>query len=170
MRQYVDRSILLVSVVLSAIFFSFIGIAPAQAQTDRKIPIEIKGKKIYMDKGLTRQAVKDATAPVFATEPSVDDEETLQYDVVLVPEQAPVTFVFSFDGQKNLSGLLIDAFEKKQNPPVQALAAWLTANAGKPATLRKGESVWKYDGWKIVHRFGGTGEDSTYSMEILLEK
>ena len=170
MREFVGRSSWQTLALLSVIFSSLIGIAPAQTPSGRKIPIEINGKTFNLVSGLTRQATKDIAASIFTVEPSVDEEGTLQYDVALVPEQAPVTFAFSFDSGGKIASLLIDAFEKKQNPSVQSLATWLTTNAGKPSVRRKGESTWKYDGWKIVHRFGGTGEDSTYSMEIILEK
>ncbi len=155
--------------IFSLIFIFSWGAVLAQTSPGQKIPIEINGKTFHLEKGLSRQAIMKATRTVFTVEPSVDDEETLQFDVVLAQEQAPVTFAFSFDKEGMIFGLLIDSFEKEQNPAVQTLAAWLTANAGKPFS-RMGQSTWRYGCWKIVHRFGGTGEDSTFSMEFSLEK
>lgn len=65
-----------------------------------------------------------------------------------------------------MTGLTIDAFTKEQNPTVQGLVAWLKAHADRPKAARRGALVWHYAGWTIEHRFGGSGEDSSFSMEF----
>jgi len=130
------------------------------------IPIAVLGNTFSLHTGLSRGAVKKELAPIFADAPSVDNAQRLQYDVPLVPDLAPVSFVFDFDRKGVLDGIAIDAYEKAQNPTVQGLVTWLTANAGPPRLGRKGESAWEYGGWRITHRFGGSGEDSSYSMEF----
>lgn len=130
------------------------------------IPISVLGKTFSLPTGLSRGAVKKELAPIFADAPSVDNAQRLQYDVPLVPDLAPVSFVFDFDRKGVLTDLAIDAYEKVQNPTVQGLVTWLKANAGPPRPVRKGEWALEYGGWRITHRFGGSGEDSSYSMEF----
>ena len=131
------------------------------------IPIEIRGKTFQLHAGMKRSEVLSALSTVLDDAPSVDTAERLQYDTVLVPDNAPVTVAFDFDKNGVVSGVLIDAFEKAQNPPVVALIEWLQKTAGTPKSSGEGISTWRFGGWKIEHREGGSGEDSTYSVEVV---
>ncbi|WP_157640352.1 hypothetical protein [Lamprocystis purpurea] len=146
-----------------------IGLSPSLAaeSPNASIPIVIQGKIFALKTGLSWDSVKKQLSTLFADEPSVDTTERIQYDKVLVPDQAPVSFVFDFDGKGNLINLTIDAYTKEQNPTVTRLVVWLGANVGKPK-VHEGQRDWHYAGWTIVHRFGGDGEDSSFSVECSL--
>jgi len=159
------------ALMLTMLVVWVIGLGPALAgeSTAASIPITIQGKTFALKTGLSRDAVKKQLSTLFADEPSVDTPERIQYDKVLVPDQAPVSFVFDFDGNRTLSNLIIDGYTKEQNPTVTRLVVWLGANVGKPKG-HDGQRDWRYAGWTIVHRFGGDGEDSSFSAEISLLK
>lgn len=159
------------AVMLTMLLAWVIDLAPALADESAatSIPITIQGKTFALKTGLSRDLVKKQLSTLFADEPSVDTPERIQYDKVLVPDQAPVSFVFDFDGNGILSNLIIDGYTKEQNPTVTRLVVWLGANVGKPK-VHDGQRDWRYAGWTIVHRFGGDGEDSSFSAEISLLK
>ena len=141
--------------------------AIAQPAESVSIPIEIRGKTLQLHAGMKRSEVLSALSTMLDDAPSVDTAERLQYDTVLVPDNAPVTVAFDFDNNGVVSGVAIDAFEKAQNPPVAALIEWLQKTAGKPKSSGEGISTWRFGGWTIEHREGGSGEDSAYSVEIV---
>ena len=138
----------------------------AQAELD---PVElfIRGAKLTIEGSSNRAALRKAFqgfAP--ETTPSIDDEERLQYDLILVANQAPAAFLFDFAKSGKLERILIDAYMEEQAPPIGTLIEWLKGTAGKPDKGADGSLTWKLGGWSFSHFHGGTGEDSTYRMEI----
>jgi hypothetical protein len=145
--------------------------SPAKpAAVDQAIPVQILGKTIEIRNGMTRPDAKSALSALTREEASVDTDERLQYDLTLVPGNAPVTIYFDFDKKGVVNGFALDAFSKKQNPPAAKLVEWLNANAGKPQVKKKGKVTWVFAGWKIEHEEGGSGEDSTYRVEFTRSK
>lgn len=146
------------------------GTSPEKAPVDQAIPIQILGKTMEIRSGMTRSDAKAALSSIISEDASVDTAERLQYDVQLVPEEAPVSIVFDFDKKGVVSKVMLDAQLKAQNPPVVKLVDWLQKNAGKPVTAKKGNSTWTFSGYKIEHVSGGSGEDSVYGITLTRSK
>lgn len=86
--------------LLLGLLFAFSFAAPASAtdsQTEQAIPIQIFGSTVELRKGTNRNDLKVTLSAVFKDAPSIDIPKRLQYDVQLVADSAPVTFVFEFD-------------------------------------------------------------------------
>ena len=156
--------------ILLCLLFAFSSVAPAAAidsQTVQVIPVQIFNSTVEIRKGASRNDVKVALSTVIKDAPSVDIPDRLQYDVQLIADSAPVTFVFDFDRKGVIKHVTIDAYMKSQNPAVTTLLAWLETHAGKPSMKKKGKVVWKnFGGWKIEHVEQGSGENSTYRIEL----
>jgi len=161
------------SFLLSLLFaFSFaVPAAAMDSQTVQAIPVQIFKSTIKIQKGVNRNDLKTALSAVISDFPSVDIPSRLQYDVQLIADAAPVTFVFDFDRKGVIKHITIDAHMKSQNPAVTTLLAWLETHAGKPSMKKKGRIVWKnFAGWKIEHVEQGSGEDSTYRTEMTAQR
>jgi hypothetical protein len=143
---------------------------PGQISAQQAIPVQILGKTIEIRKGMTRADAKSTFASLTREAPSVDSAERLQYDLILVPNNAPVSIMFDFDKKGVVTGFTLDANLKKQNPAAAKLVEWLQINAGKPQTKGKGNMTWVFAGWKIEHASGGSGEDSAYRVEMTMVK
>jgi hypothetical protein len=143
---------------------------PGQAAAVQPIPVQILGKTIEIRPDMTRADAKTAMSSLTKEEASLDTAERLQYDIPLVPNNAPVTIAFDFDKKGTVNGFMLDSSEKKQNPALVKLLDWLQANAGKPTVKKKGSATWVYGGWKIEHTAGGSGEDASYSIQFTRSK
>ncbi|MCE5336719.1 MAG: hypothetical protein LLG06_19240 [Desulfobacteraceae bacterium] len=166
-------SVLFCATLLPAITVNSAEVAgpnPGQTAVEQPIPVQILGKTIEIRKGMTRSDAKAAMSLLIADEASIDTAERLQYDVPLVPDNAPVAICFDFDKKGIVSNVVFDSMLKEQNPAVTTLVAWLRANAGKPRVKKKGSATWVFGGWKIEHAEGGSGEDSTYRIELTRSK
>ncbi|MEN6439470.1 MAG: hypothetical protein ABFD97_12925 [Syntrophobacter sp.] len=141
-----------------------------KAVVEQPVPVQVLGKTIEIRKGMTRADAKQALSAVIKEEPSLDTAERLQYDVALVPNEAPVSITFDFDKKGIVNGFMLDAMSKKQNPPAVKLLEWLKANAGEPRVKKKGSAMWNFGGWKIEHVAGGSGEDAAYRVEFTAAK
>jgi hypothetical protein len=145
-------------------------LAPAMAAdtaSEQAIPLKIFSHTVELRRNLTHADLKTTLSAIIKDEASVDTDKRLQYDVQLVPDSAPTTFVFDFDKKGVIKSITVDSYLKKQNPSVTALLSWLTQHAGKPDVKSKRKTVWKnFAGWKIEHEEGGSGEDSVYRIEL----
>lgn len=141
---------------------------PAKAAEEKSvaIPIQILGKTFELRQGMSRSDAKAALSSIIKEESSLDTDEMLQYDVILVPDQGPVAINVNFDKKGVVNGLTLDSTLKEQNPAVTTLLGWLKTNVGKPKAQKKGSATWNFGGWKIEHAEGGSGEDSTYRIEF----
>ena len=145
--------------------------AAADAVGEQAIPLQIFNTTLELRKGLTRAELKTTLSAIIKDEASVDTNQRLQYDVQLVAESAPVTFVFDFNKKGIVQSVMVDAMMKEQNPAVTTLLAWMAKNAGKPDVKKKGKIIWKsFAGWKIEHAERGSGEDSVYRIELTAKK
>jgi hypothetical protein len=144
---------------------------PAQPGTINSIPIIIMGKSLDIRKEMTRAEVKSVMTSIIKNEATIDIGERLQYDVILVEGEAPVTIFFDFDKKGIVTDITIDSFEAGQNPPVKSLLEWLNTSAGKPkVNKKKGTKTWILKGWKIEHIDHGSGEGSVYSITLTLQQ
>lgn len=134
----------------------------------KSIPVMISGKRIDISKDLNRTAIKKTLSDIIKVEASVDTPEHLQYDVILVEDQAPVTIIFNFNKKGYVDHVMFDSYTSDQNPPVIELLSWLTKNAGKPKVRKKSNIIWFYGGWKIEHLNKKGGEDSVYRIEFTI--
>jgi hypothetical protein len=145
-------------------------LAPASAadtHTEQAIPIQIFKSTLDISKGATRDELKAKLSAITKESPSVDTAERLQYDLQLIVDSGPVSFAFDFDRKGVLTHVSIDSYMKEHNPTVTTLLAWLDQNAGKPNVQRKGKRVWnQFRSWKIEHKAGGSGDNSTYRIEL----
>ncbi len=166
MKQYKSTFIclLITSLIIGAV--TVLQSKPVQIKSLQPIPLEIKGKIIYIRKNMSISEVKAALSALISDEASVDSIERLQYDIQLVPDEGPVTIAFDFNKRGMLSGVVIDSQLKEQNPPVTALLIWLNKNAGKPVVRKKGSIIWNFEGWRIEHIDRGSGEDSVYRIDF----
>jgi hypothetical protein len=131
------------------------------------IPVQIFKTTVDIRKGLTSADLRPTLASIIKDAPSVDTDQRLQYDVQLVFDAAPVTFVFDFDPKGQIQSVIIDSYQKSQNPAVTKLLAWLARHAGKPNEQSNGKIVWNnFNGWKIEHIAIESDEDSTYRIEL----
>ena len=123
------------------------GISLASEPKLESFPIEINGKEITIESGMKFDTVETVLQRVIKEKPTaMASTDRIQYDVQLVPDQAPVSLVFDFDKSGTLIEVNIDAYMKQQNPPVQKLIDWLNKHAGKANSRKKSqrtEMVWR---------------------------
>ncbi len=152
-------------------FVMTVNTAAALAHTAHKagvkaVPVTIFGKTLAISCGMTRAEAKAELSAIIKDKPSLDTAGRLQYDVPLVPDQAPVSILFDFDKKGMVIGFMLDAYDKAQSPPSAALVSWLGSHAKKSMVKTKESTTWIFGGWKIEHIEGGSGEDSAYTVEF----
>jgi hypothetical protein len=137
----------------------------AQAGGD-SIPVKLNGKELVVTTSMDYTTLCAALQAIFAPEaPSLANPERVQYDVIAVQEQAPVTVWFDFDKKGKITAFGLVAMDKAQNPWAAELKAWLELNAGPG--VKKGKAlVWKIAGFTCSFKeVKNAGEDSYYGVE-----
>ena len=155
------------SLMLCAVFLLFLVIATAAVGGESGFPLSVGGQSLTLSQDSRRNDVAEALRRIWPQEqPSVLSPQRIQYDVIAVPDQGPVSLAFDFDAQGRFTGAVIDAMRKEQNPVAAQLAAWLTAEAGK-GVRSKGDRVWTHGGFRFrLTEVKMAGEDSAYRMRI----
>lgn len=128
--------------------------------------LKLNGKELAVTASSEYTTLCAALQAIFAPEaPSLATKERVQYDVVAVQEQAPVTLWFDFDKKGRAVGFGLVAMDKAQNPWAVELKAWLENNAG-PGVKKGKDLVWKAAGFSWSFREKkNAGEDSYYGIE-----
>jgi hypothetical protein len=141
--------------------------AAASAAENAFFPIMIKDRVLLIQAASEYASLSATLREVLAPEqPSVATPERLQYDVIAVPGEGPVTLTFDFDARGKLTGVGIESMLKQQNPVAVALVAWLEQNAA-PGVGKGKTATWKHAGF--VFRFKDVkdaGEDSYYGVAV----
>jgi len=161
---------ILTGLVIIVISVSSVYSSGKESATVKSIPLTIMGRSVDINKNISRDSIRSALSEIIKEEASVDTPEQLQYDVILVQEQAPATIIFNFNKKGIVDRIMLDSYTSEQNPPVTGLLSWLTKNAGKPKVRKKGNTIWLYGGWKIEHVNKIDGEDSVYRIEFTISK
>lgn len=158
------------SIMLPGVFLLLLVIATSAVAGESGFPLSIGGQRLTLDRDSRRGDIAAALRRVLPQEqPSVLSPQRIQYDVIAVPGQGPVSLAFDFDAQGRFTGAIIDAMLKEQNPLAAQLAVWLTAEAGK-GVRSKGDRVWIHGGFQFrLTEVKMAGEDSTYRMSIDLQ-
>jgi hypothetical protein len=141
---------------------------PASAAQSQTFPVSLRGKTLELGTGSDRAGLAAVLHKLFSpAPPSVATPERIQYDFVAVAGQAPVTLACDFDAKGRLTGVILDAFAKEQNPVAVTLADWLRQHVG-PGNKAKKTTTWSYAGF--VFRLTvvlNAGEDSMYRLDIV---
>ena len=153
--------------VTAFLFFLFAFVAAGFAQNADGVPIEIKdGKKLILTENSSHDEIQKTLGKILKNEmPSILSAERIQYDFQAVAGQAPLTLCFDFDQNGKLTGLLIDAYMKDQNPTAHMLKQWLEKNVGEEKRAGAGLQ-WTRAGFHFLFTEGGSGEDSNYGFRI----
>lgn len=153
--------------VTAVLVFLLAFVAVGYAQNADGVPIEIKnGKKLILTENSTHDEIQKALGKILKSEmPSILTAERIQYDFQAVEGQAPLTLCFDFDAHGKLTGLLIDAYMKDQNPTAQLLKQWLEKHVGEGKKVGAGLQ-WSHAGYLFLFTAGGSGEDSNYGFRI----
>jgi hypothetical protein len=136
------------------------------AQETDSIPLKIKGETFLLKKNARYDDVKAEIGKIMKQKkPSIFSKERIQYDFQAVAGQASMTLLFDFDKTGNLSGVIINAYMKEQNPTAQALKSWLESKYG--AGKKVGSAFkWSVGGYECLFEEGGDGDDSSYGFTI----
>ena len=155
------------SIVLSGMFLLFLSIATSAVGGESGFPLSVGGQSLTLSRDSRRADIAAALRRVLPQEqPSALSPERIQYDVIAVPGQGPVSLAFDFDAQGRFTGAIIDAMLKEQNPVAAQLVAWLTAKAGK-GVRSKGDRIWTQGGFRFrLTEVKMAGEESAYRMRI----
>ncbi|KHK02404.1 hypothetical protein [Desulfovibrio sp. TomC] len=155
------------SSVLPGVLLLLLVIAASAAGGESGFPLSVGGQSLTLDRDSRRSDVAAALRRVWPQEqPSVLTPTRIQYDVIAVPGQGPVSLAFDFDAKGLFTGAIIDAMAKEQNPVAAQLAAWLTAKAGT-GLRSKGDRLWTHGGFRFrLTEVKTAGEESAYRMCI----
>lgn len=153
--------------MLPVIFLLAALLAAPAAGGEAGFPLSLGGQSLTLDTQTRRADVEAALGRAFPKEqPSVLAPERIQYDVVFVAGQGPASLAFDFDAKGRLTGVVLDAMAKEQNPPAARLAAWLAAEAGQ-GVKDKGDRVWTWAGFRFrLTETKNAGEDSAYRLAV----